>query len=208
MTMMTSNSCFATAFAFVLAEEGGYANDPDDPGGATNRGVTQRVYDAWRQAQLLAPRDVRSLTFSETAEIYRSYWETSGGEKCHAAGKYSLALVVMDWGVNGGVGRARRYLQAVLGVSVDGVLGVETLGALERLSTEQEAFCCDEFLQLRAKHHRGRCGNTAYVAELKAKRLLAPVPKANQVKFLKTWLGRVRRQARELELPLHELYTP
>ena len=52
---------------FVLRWEGGYVNHPADPGGATNKGVTQKVYDSWRKRQGLATRDVRQL---EEAEMH------------------------------------------------------------------------------------------------------------------------------------------
>jgi lysozyme family protein len=51
---------FGRALAFVLKVEGGYTNDPEDRGGATNKGILQRVYDIYRKAEGLRSADVRS----------------------------------------------------------------------------------------------------------------------------------------------------
>ncbi len=67
-----SSSAFAAALPFILRWEGGYVNDPDDPGGATNKGVTQRIYDDWRKRQGLPPRDVRQLEEAELQAIYEA----------------------------------------------------------------------------------------------------------------------------------------
>ena len=61
---------FDTALAFALRWEGGYVNHPADPGGATNKGVTQRAYDAWRVRRGQTKRDVRAITGAEVHAIY------------------------------------------------------------------------------------------------------------------------------------------
>lgn len=58
--------------AKVLAHEGGYSNHPADPGGPTNKGVTQRVYDAYGRGKGQAVRSVKSLTTEELNDIYRN----------------------------------------------------------------------------------------------------------------------------------------
>lgn len=113
---------FDTAFVFVLAREGGYADDPDDPGGATNRGITQATYTAWRTKQRLPTQHVRHCTIEETAAIYRSeYWDK------HRCGDlpWPLALVHFDSAVQHA--SADRLLQETLGVKVDGQIGPKTL---------------------------------------------------------------------------------
>lgn len=62
---------FAPALARVLVHEGGYANHPQDPGGATMKGVTQRVYDALRNLRNLPKRSVASIEEAELQAIYR-----------------------------------------------------------------------------------------------------------------------------------------
>ena len=71
---------FRAALPFVLRWEGGFVHHPDDPGGATNQGVTQRVYDAWRAGEGLGQRSVRLIDDDEVRAIYETgYWLHEGG---------------------------------------------------------------------------------------------------------------------------------
>lgn len=119
---------FETSLRYVLAHEGGYVNDPDDAGGATNRGITQKTYDGHRRRKGLPIRAVRGITPAEVAEIYRDqYWVPIRGDQLPSGVDYA----VFDYGVNSGVSRAIKHLQEVLGVKVDGVIGELTLAAIE-----------------------------------------------------------------------------
>lgn len=123
---------FPRADAKVNVHEGGYANDPRDPGGATNRGVTQRVYDMYRRAQGLAVRSVRDLTEAERLDIYRTrYWDVIKGDLLPPGVDY----VVYDGAVNSGPVQSVKWLQRALGAryagTVDGIVGPETLRAVE-----------------------------------------------------------------------------
>jgi len=123
---MTSDG-FEGALTFVLIWEGGLSNDPDDPGGRTFRGVTQREYDRWRSAHDEPLRDVADLADGELQEIYwGGYWLPSGCATLPSL----IDLLEFDTAVNMGVVRAIRMLQAEVGVAVDGVLGPLTLQAL------------------------------------------------------------------------------
>lgn len=118
---------FKTALAAVLAHEGGYVNHPKDPGGATNRGVTQGVYDNYRRRLGLELRSVRRITEEEVATIYRQqYWNKVRGNDLPSGVDYA----VFDFAVNSGVFRAVRYLQGAVGVVADGEIGPKTLGAV------------------------------------------------------------------------------
>lgn len=104
-----------------------YADDPHDPGGPTMVGVIQRVYDAWRRNQGLAPRPVRGIEDHEVRAIYRDqYWSPVRGDDLPAG----VDLCVFDFAVNSGVGRAIRYLQRAVGVTPDGHLGEATMAAV------------------------------------------------------------------------------
>ena len=106
---MATDTDFRTALARVLHYEGGYVNDPDDPGGATNKGVTQKTYDQWRDAQGLPRRSVRDITDVEVEDIYYGdYWLKSGADKLDMP----LALIHFDTAVNMGVQRANQFLAA------------------------------------------------------------------------------------------------
>lgn len=97
---------FRAALAFVLSWEGGYVDHPDDPGGATNQGITQATYDAWRASQGLAERSVKALTEDERDTIYWGrYWQGAGCELLDAP----EALVAFDAAVHSGVGMALRW---------------------------------------------------------------------------------------------------
>lgn len=121
---------FTDALRFVLAREGGYVNDPDDPGGPTNHGVTQKVYDAYRKDHGLPLRTVRDIAPDEVAHLYDSrYWDPVLGDELLALDG-NVALQVFDMAVNAGVGRATKLLQRALHVEEDGVLGPATMRAL------------------------------------------------------------------------------
>src|SRR5215467_3818504 len=69
------SAAFEAALPFVLRWEGGFVDHPNDPGGRTNQGVTQKVYDAWRRRQGLPQRDVKMIEHDEVLAIYESgYW--------------------------------------------------------------------------------------------------------------------------------------
>ena len=114
----------------VLAQEGGYADHPADPGGATNLGITRKTLARWRQVSpwwALPKSAVQQLRRPEVARIYRAgYWEPVRAGQLPAG----LDLALFDFAVNSGPGRAVRSLQAELGVRVDGAVGPLTLGAM------------------------------------------------------------------------------
>lgn len=99
---------FDRALPVVLRFEGGYVNDPRDPGGATMRGVTQRVYDRYRVEKGLTPQPVRQIQMDEVADLYLDhYWRPAGCDGLD----WPLSLLVFDCAVNCGVNRARTMLQ-------------------------------------------------------------------------------------------------
>lgn len=119
------------SLGLVLEHEGGYVNHPKDPGGATNKGVTQKTYDAYRQRKGLALRSVRGITQEELLEIYdQQYWDKVQGDKLPEG----LDYCVFDYGVNSGPSRAAKDLQRELGVSADGVIGLQTLAVIDGMS--------------------------------------------------------------------------
>lgn len=120
---------FDQIMSWLAEYEGGYVNHPRDPGGATNRGVTQRVYDAYRRRKGQSPRSVRQLTDNEHDAIYLAqYWMPVRGD--HLAPGVDAS--VFDMAVHSGVSRAVKTLQRVLGVKADGVIGEITLAALDK----------------------------------------------------------------------------
>ena len=77
------SAAFQASLPFILRWEGGYVNHPADPGGATNKGVTQRVYDDWRVRRGMPARDVRQITDGEVHAIYEAgYWRRRRAATC------------------------------------------------------------------------------------------------------------------------------
>jgi len=123
---------FERCLAQVLAQEGGYVDNPADPGGATNMGITRKTLARWRNVSpywTLPKSEVRALSRAEAARIYRmAYWDVCRGDRLPAG----IDLACFDYAVNSGPDRAIRGLQAVLGVVVDGIVGPVTLAAADR----------------------------------------------------------------------------
>lgn len=100
---------FEKALEFVLAREGGYVNDPDDLGGATNKGITQNTYNSWLKSNGKASKDVKNITDAEVKEIYyKNYWLAAGCNKMTS----KFAVVCFDTAVNMGVGCVNEFLKA------------------------------------------------------------------------------------------------
>lgn len=102
---------FKIALKFVLAQEGGYSNDPDDNGGATNFGITQGTYNNYRQKSGLKAENVKKITLKEAEDIYyQNYWLACG---CQNMSKV-FALLCFDTAVNMGVSTAKTFLKKAL----------------------------------------------------------------------------------------------
>ena len=117
---------YPQALKQVLKYEGGYVDHPKDPGGPTNKGVTQAVYDDWRKSQNLPTQSVRNIADSEVAAIYKNlYWDRISGDLLPSG----VDFAVFDYAVNSGVSRAAKTLQGVVGVTQDGQIGPATIQA-------------------------------------------------------------------------------
>lgn len=111
------DNAWKTAIDFVLKYEGGLVDNPSDPGGLTNFGISSRSYPSI---------DIRNLTRDDAEKIYkRDYWDAVHGDELPEP----LAVAVFDSAVNQGAGTAKRMLQISLGVTVDGVIGPRTVKA-------------------------------------------------------------------------------
>lgn len=120
MAYKNYDSCLET----ILHHEGGYVNHPKDPGGETNLGVTKRVYEEWG-----GEKNMRDLKVSDVAPIYKkNYWDRLKGDDL----PNGLDLCVFDFGVNAGTGRSAKYLQKMVGTTVDGGIGPNTLKYVDR----------------------------------------------------------------------------
>jgi lysozyme family protein len=126
-----SASRFETCLEAVLQSEGGYSDDPRDPGGATNFGITRRTLAGWRGVtpwQDLPVAAVKALTRDEASRIYRAlYWDRCNADALPAG----LDLALFDFAVNSGPERAIATLQQEVGTVPDGFIGPKTLAALK-----------------------------------------------------------------------------
>lgn len=120
---------FKEALARILVHEGGKADHPKDPGGRTNKGVTQRVYNGWRTKNHLPIRDVFQISDNEVEAIYRfQYWEPIKADMLPPG----VGYVVFDGAVNSGPKQSVKWLQRAIGAAagtVDGIVGSVTLTA-------------------------------------------------------------------------------
>lgn len=159
---------FEACLGFVLRWEGGLADDPDDPGGRTNRGITQSTYTVWRTQNGLPDSDVAGMGDDELRAIYRSqYWGPAACDLLPAR----VDLVAFDTAVNMGVHRAIRFLQQAAGCTVDGIWGSRTQTAVAATdSSVLVSNCCRE----RESYYRA---------------LAAALPRLG--KFLPGWLSRL-----------------
>lgn len=172
------NPALESALKFVLRWEGGFVDHPNDPGGRTNKGVTQKVYDAWRARQGRAAQDVKLIDDAEVHAIYATdYWLPPRCDRLATP----LDLVQFDTAVNMGPGRAVRFLQASVGCEADGDFGP---------ATQRAVAGCDaggvvtDYCRRREAYYRG---------------LVQKNPKLGV--FLKGWMNRLNALRSEVGLP-------
>jgi lysozyme family protein len=114
---------FEKSLAELLKHEGGFVNHPSDPGGVTNLGVTQEVWEDWID-RTVSEENMKALTPIKVAPLYREmYWDRVKGDKLPSGVDYC----VFDAAVNSGVSRAAKWLQTTVGAVADGVIGEQTL---------------------------------------------------------------------------------
>jgi len=119
---------FEHAMPFVLQREGEYVDHPNDRGGATNKGVTQRTYDTWRAKNGNALRSVRYIEDNEVNAIYfNNYWLEAVCDRLPDM----VDLFVFDSAVNHGPRRAIKFLQTAVSAEPDGLFGPNTWNALQ-----------------------------------------------------------------------------
>ncbi len=124
---------FLTAVEHVLRVEGGYIDHPNDKGGATNYGISQRQYPHLNIAR---------LTRENAIEIYYDdYWRHYQCDKLPAV----MALFLFDAVINHRPKTAVKFIQKAFRVSVDGIIGPETLGAVNRFKDNAD-FMADKLL--------------------------------------------------------------
>ena len=124
---------FAKSIEAVLEHEGGYVDHPEDPGGRTNMGITQAVYEKYLGRDV-TEEEMRNMKIGDVRLIYRAnYWDKVKGDELPSG----VDFCVFDWAVNSGVSRSSKALQSILGVTADGVIGPNTLKAVNAANTQE-----------------------------------------------------------------------
>jgi lysozyme family protein len=142
---------FDRCLAEILKHEGGYVNHPKDPGGRTNLGVTQRVYEAW-VGHPVSEAIMRGLTAQHVKTLYKvQYWDAVKGDDLPSG----LDLCVFDFAVNAGPNRAARYLQLMVGAGSDGKIGPTTLRQLQQYArTHDLTYAVNHYQNLRETYYK------------------------------------------------------
>ena len=123
---------FEKALESVLHHEGGFVNHPKDPGGITNLGCTKRVWEEW-VGHPVTEQAMKDLKPADVAPLYKKkYWDKVSGDDLPAGVDYC----VFDTAINSGPGRAVKLLQACVNAEVDGVLGPNSLKAVNAFDVE------------------------------------------------------------------------
>ena len=111
---------FDQSFTKLISSEGGYVDNPNDPGGETKFGISKRSYP---------DVDIKAITLDSAKAIYkRDYWDRAQCDSLPPA----VAFQVFDAAVNSGIGQSIRFLQRAVGVLDDGAVGPMTMAAVLR----------------------------------------------------------------------------
>lgn len=126
-------------FELVLKSEGDFSDNPKDPGGMTNLGVTKRNWERYLDRNV-SEAEMRALTPEVVKPFYKSkYWDKIRGDDLPSGIDYAA----YDFAVNSGVNRASKWLQKIAGVTVDGIIGPKSLEAINSCDAEDviDALC-------------------------------------------------------------------
>jgi lysozyme family protein len=127
------------AFDSVIVSEGGYANLKDDPGGPTNHGCTQAVWEEYVGHKVTID-DIKALTIEDVKPLYKKrFWDAIHGDALPSG----LDYCIFDCAINSGTGRAAKFIQEIVGVPADGAIGNNTVAAITQINpvTAINEFC-------------------------------------------------------------------
>jgi lysozyme family protein len=135
---------FTQAFQLMIAHEGGYVNDPDDPGGETYKGVARKIFSKWdgwtkvdmlkRQPNFPANLDKDVDLQEDVSHFYRiTFWDKINGDQIT---NQDVASSIFDFGVNAGSGTSASLAQMVIGAKSDGVIGQDSIAAINNFDPD------------------------------------------------------------------------
>jgi len=122
------NTNYQTALNHVLKSEGLWSDNPQDPGGATMKGITLAVYREWKRNQYITKDELKAIPDQDVYDLYKQlYWD-----KCHCDNMPSgIDYCVFDASVNMGCGRAAKLIQEAVNVTADGIIGSGTMASIQ-----------------------------------------------------------------------------
>jgi lysozyme family protein len=124
---------FFKSLEMVLKHEGGFVDHPEDPGGATNKGIPHKTYADFLGRPLEDVNELKNIPDDHVQMIYKNgYWDRIKGDELPAGVDFST----FDWAVNSGPGRAAKALQKAVMATQDGAIGPKTLEAVKEYSAE------------------------------------------------------------------------
>lgn len=156
------------ALGLVLGDEGGFANVKNDHGGPTNYGVTQAVYDLYRDRIGEFRRDVREIERDEVHDLYLTiFWQPNAMQRFTR----KLAMCCFDACINHRPKVWAKLLQRAVDVDDDGDVGSETMAAVEAMA---ESDVISAYLDERKKFYYAIVANDE-----------------TQREFLNSWMNRI-----------------
>lgn len=151
---------------FILQWEGGFVNDPDDLGGATNKGITIGAFTEYKKRKgQKAPSvdDLKNISDDEWHDVFKSlYWDRWRADEIK---NQSVANILVDWVWASGSHGIKRP-QRLLGVKADGIVGKQTIAAVNAMDAatlfkmikDDRAKFIDEICKARPKNEKYRKG--------------------------------------------------
>ncbi|MBI1770559.1 MAG: N-acetylmuramidase [Bacteroidetes bacterium] len=135
---------FETALQKTLLNEGGYANDPDDPGGETYKGVARNIFSKWdgwqivdslkQQSGFPSSLDKNGDLQNKIRDFYKAnFWDRVQGDEINDE---HVASSIFDFAVNTGVSTSAILAQHVVNANPDGVIGLNTIKAINAMDPE------------------------------------------------------------------------
>ena len=117
-------------FDLVIVNEGGYVDNPADPGGATNLGCTKAVWQEYVGYEV-TKQDIKELTKEDVKPLYKKrYWDAIHGDALPSG----LDYCIFDAAINSGVSRSSKWIQEIVGVPADGAIGNNTMAAITQIN--------------------------------------------------------------------------
>lgn len=163
---------FENALGFTLRQEGGKVDDPQDPGGRTNCGITQASFSKWLRVPMENSQDVWTASADQVIAFYRAYWDRAG---CQGYDQLDerLGMLMFDASVQHGNALAVQFLQQAIGVEPDGKFGTMTFDAMHTCYEDTPQMLLDDVVMHRKDHYHERA------------------LKPQLTKFLEGWLRRI-----------------